>query len=385
MESVIVLVVYLSALLFVYNYFIYPLFIILLSKIKSDPHFENITDFDVMPKVSFIIAAFNEEKVIEQKIKNTLSLNYPKDKLQIIIVSDGSDDRTPEIVRKYSSEGILGLHESPRNGKSAALNRGVECAEGEILVFSDANNDFSENSIIELVKHFSDSAIGAVTGAKHIYESNDRQSAAGDGLYWKYESKIKQAESYLGSITGAEGEILALRKSLFRPIDKDKINDDAAITFDMIRSGHRIIYESEAKAYEEASRDLVDDFNVKVRMTAGAFQTLSFEKNILFPPTSWFSFTFISHKVLRWLAPHFMLIIFLLPVFVLHRIDMLILFCLQLGFYAISLYGWLNRKSRLPSLIYIPMYFTSMNMALFYGFLRHIRKNTDSIWKKAER
>lgn len=385
MESLIVFIIYLAVSLFIYNYFIYPLAIIFLSKLRVDPHLENISEFSDYPKVSFIIAAYNEELVIKQKITNTLSLEYPKDKFEIIIVSDGSDDSTPDIVREYSSEGIIGLHQSARQGKSAALNRAVECSSGEIIVFSDANNDFSIDSVKMLIKHFSDESIGAVTGAKHIYESNDRQAASGDGLYWKYESSIKQAESSLGSITGADGEILALRKEMFKPIDQSKINDDAAITFDIIKSGYRMIYEKEAKAYEEASKDLIEDFNVKVRMTAGGFQTLSFEKDYLFPPTNWFSFTFISHKVLRWLAPHFLIVMLLLPVLVLYRPEMLVFFLLQISFYSLSLYGWLNRTKKLHSLFYIPMYFSSMNLALFYGFLRYINKNTDTIWKKAER
>lgn len=385
MESLLVSIVYIAALLFIYNYFIYPLFVIILSSIKTDSHIDKISDYKDYPKVSFIIAAYNEEKVIEQKIQNTLSIDYPKNKFQIIIVSDGSDDSTPDLVRNYASHGVLGLHESARNGKSAALNRGVECCDGEILVFSDANNDFNADAVKMLVKHFSDSNIGAVTGAKHIYENNDRQSASGDGMYWKYESAIKQAESSLGSITSADGEILALRKSLFSPIDQNKINDDAAITFDILKAGYRIIYEKQAKAFEEASKDLKDDFNVKVRMTAGGYQTLSYEKGYLFPPLNWFSFTFCSHKILRWLAPHFLIIMLVLPIFTLYRADMLFLFLSQIAFYSLSLYGWINRRKNPHALFYVPMYFTSMNLALFYGFLRYINNNTASIWKKAER
>ena len=385
MISVAVFLVYLSGFLFVYNYFIYPIFIILLSSVYKKRHISVLLKETDLPKVSFIIAAYNEEKVISNKIDNTLSIDYPKDLFQIIVVSDGSTDDTSKIVEEFSDKSVVGLHKTERNGKSAALNRGVEISTGEIIIFSDANNDFSKDSVRELVKHFCDSNIGAVTGAKHIYASNDRQSSKGDGLYWKYESKIKQAESDLGSITGAEGEVLAVRKSLFKPIDKNLINDDAAITFSIVKSGHRIIYEKNAKAFEEASKDLVDDFNVKVRMTAGAFQTLSLEKKYLFPPTNWFSFTFISHKVLRWLTPYFLLVLFFMPMLMLDKLDMLVLFLLQVVFYSVSLYGWLNRNTQLHSLLYIPMYFTVMNIALLWGGIRFINKNTQSIWKKAER
>jgi len=384
MESVLIFLLLSAIVFFTYNYFIYPATIIIAAKILKTGNEVKSPDI-TCPSVSFIIAAYNEEKVILQKIKNTLSLDYPNDKLQVIIVSDGSDDNTEAIVKKFSSSDFLSLHQNERNGKSAALNRGVEVATGDILVFSDANNDFCNDAIQQLVKHFDNPDIGAVSGAKHIYENDKRQAATGDGLYWKYESKIKQAESDLGSITGAEGEILALRKKLFKPIDREKINDDAAITFDIIKSGYRVIYEKNAKAYEEASKDLIEDYNVKVRMTAGGYQTILYEKKYLFPPLNWFAFTFISHKLLRWLAPHFLLLIFIIPVILIHRKEMLFLFLMQVVFYSVSFFGWLNRDKNLPGFIYIPMYFTIMNMALFWGFIRHMKKETASIWTKADR
>ena len=385
MEYVLLLATYFLIVLFLYNYFIYPLAVIILSKFIKAGQPVELSEPVKLPTVSFIIAAYNEEKVIRQKILNTLELDYPDNLLQIIIVSDGSNDNTYNIVAEYMKSGIVGLHDDERNGKSAALNRGVEISSGDIIVFSDANNDFSKDAIKHLVNHFDNVNVGAVTGAKHIYENDQRQSAAGDGLYWKYESKIKEAESKLGSITGAEGEILAVRSSLYEPIDKNVINDDAAITFSLVKKGYRVLYEKKAKAYEQASHDLLDDFNVKVRMTAGGFQTLSYQRKFLFPPRNWFSFSFLSHKVLRWLAPHFMLLIFILPFFLLHRVDMILLTIGQIIFYTVALVAWLNRKKSLPSLLYIPMYFTVMNIALFWGFVRYINNSTQSIWKKAER
>jgi len=383
MELFLIFSLYLLISLFLYNYFIYPAGIIFISKLVNNKH--KPSSLDSYPSVSFIIAAYNEDKVIREKIINTLELDYPEDKFQIIIVSDGSDDNTPKIANEYADSNFIAIHDAQRNGKSSALNRAVEFATGEILVFSDANNDFSKNAIHELVKHFSDVNIAAVTGSKRIYKNSDRQSAEGDDLYWKYESAIKQAESHLGSITAAEGEILAVRKSSFNPIDPTLINDDAAITFDIVKSGSRIIYESNAIAYEEASKNIMDDLRVKIRMTSGGFQTIVREFAFLFPPLSWFSFTFWSHKILRWLAPHFMILILLLSVLLSHRADGLFLLITQLLFYAISFYGWRNRESDLPSYIYIPMYFTSMNIALFIGFIKFLAKKQNVQWTKAER
>lgn len=380
------IILWLCIFLFSFNYFIYPLIIIILSKTFIDKHQDNIDDLYMLPKVSLIIAAFNEEKVIRAKIENSLKLSYPKDRLEIIVVSDGSDDETPNIARSYSKSNVISLHDNKRNGKSAALNRGVEISTGEIIVFSDANNDFSVNAITKLVQHFSDETVGAVTGAKHIYDGDDRESTMGDGLYWKYESAIKKAESALGSITSGDGEIFAVRKLLFRPINTNLINDDAAITFDIVKSGYRVLYEPEAGSYEDASIDLIDDFYVKVRMTAGGYQTIRHEFNYLFPPTSMFAIKFILHKVLRWLAPHFLITIFMVSLLLSSNTFYLLLFLVQIIFYSIALYGWTIRKAnKLPSYIYIPMYFTLMNSALFFGFLRHLKGKQKVQWRKAER
>ena len=297
----------------------------------------------------------------------------------------GARPEDPEIVKKYSDQGVVNLHSPERKGKSAALNRAAEHARGDILVFSDANNDFSDDAIKHLVKHFNDEKVGAVTGAKKIYQNNSREASKGDGLYWNYESAIKKAESHLGSITAAEGEILAVRKSTFKSIDPTLINDDAAITFDLVKSGYRVLYEANAIAYEQASIDLVDDINVKIRMTSGGFQTISREKKFLFPPRSWFAFSFISHKVLRWLAPHLLILIFFLSIISLDNTLVKGFLFLQILFYLISIYGWFIRKAYLPGWVYIPMYFSVMNVALFLGFIRYFNKSQGVNWTKAKR
>ncbi len=393
MEGILKIVLFLSLFLMVYNHFLYPLMVAGLSKIIGNKH--NLIVGDAIeliayPKVSFIIAAYNEEEVIKDKLNNTLALNYPDNSFEIIVVSDGSNDKTVEIVKSFSGSGVISLHEDARSGKTAALNRAVSNASGDILVFSDANNDFSSNAVIELVKHFGDKAIGAVTGAKHIYTSESRESAIGDGLYWKYESFIKTAESRLGSITAADGEIVAVRKRLYKPINPELINDDAAITFDIVRSGHRIIYEPQARSYEQASADLHDDINVKIRMTAGGYQTIFHEWKYLFPPLTWFSFSFISHKILRWVTPHLMLLTFitslLLSMLLSESTVYILLLVAQIVFYLIALYGWRQRKSTgMSALIYIPMYFTVMNVALFMGFMRFMSNKQGVNWVKARR
>ena len=179
--------------------------------------------------VTFLVAAYNESQVIEEKIRNTLSLDYPGDLLEIIVVADGSDDGTERIVETYADQGVISLHRPERRGKTAALNRGVEHAKGEIIVFSDANNEFSKSAIRELVKHFRDENVGGVCGIKQIKPASERESSTGDSIYWSYESRIKQAESDIATIIIADGEIFAIRKDLFEQIDESVINDDAEI------------------------------------------------------------------------------------------------------------------------------------------------------------
>lgn len=387
MDKTLIIILTICIFLIIYNYALYPLSVIILSKIKSDKHTTYLNDrSEYAPSVSFIIAAYNEETVIDRKIKNTLSLDYPDDKIEIIVISDGSTDATPEIAKKYSGNGVLSLHEPARNGKTAALNRAVEHATGEILVFSDANNDYQHDAVDLLIRHFKDPEVGAVTGCKHIYENQDRQSSKGDGLYWKYESRIKQAESSLGSITAAEGEILAVRKSMYQPINPELINDDAAITFHIVKSNHRILYDIEAKAYEEASIDLVDDFHVKVRMAAGGYQTLMHEKSYLFPPRTWFSFSFLSHKLLRWITPHLLILILLLSMSLLDYNIIKVLLVIQFLFYGLAFLGWTRRHTPdLATILYVPTYFVSMNTAMFFGFIRYLTRTSSVNWRKAER
>lgn len=386
MEIILKVVFLLSVFFIIYNHLIYPLLVIFLSRNIKTKKYVVSEEGMQFPKVSFIIAAYNEESVIQKKLENTLALDYPDDNLEIIVVSDGSNDQTPNIVDSFKDRGVVSLHDPVRAGKTSALNRAVSHASGDVLVFSDANNDFSRNAVTDLVKHFNDKNIGAVTGAKHIYENNSREAAAGDGLYWRYESIIKKAESSIGSITAADGEIVAVRSDLYEPINPRLINDDAAITFNIIKSGHRIIYEPEAKSFEQASENLFDDINVKIRMTAGGFQTLLHEKKYLFPPRNWFAFSFLSHKMLRWLTPQMMLLTLLSSVYLSNHNMFTVFLGAQLVFYSVSLYGWMTRKSHeLKTWVYVPMYFTVMNIALFIGFIKFISGDYAVNWKKAKR
>lgn len=376
---------FVAAALVVYHYLLYPAAVILAARLRAPEPEETLPDVATLPALTLLIAAYNEERVIESKLRNSLTLDYPRDRLEVIVVSDGSSDDTPAIVRRFADRGVVSLHEPARRGKTAALNRGVAAARGELVVFSDANNLFDPDALMRLVARFRDPRVGGACGLKSILDAGERESSQGDSLYWRYESAVKLAESRLGSITGADGEIFAVRKHLYRPLDERLINDDAAITFDIVRQGHRVIYEPRAVSREPASLRLEDDFFVKVRMVSGGFQTVAFYRRDLLPPRSWFALAFLSHKLLRWLMPVFLVMVFVTSAVLALRPFFLVFLVLQSVFYLLAVLGWLLRRRRPATLLYFPCYFTVMNLAALTGLYRYLLHSQTTLWRKAER
>jgi cellulose synthase/poly-beta-1,6-N-acetylglucosamine synthase-like glycosyltransferase len=384
MSTLIQICFFFAAILIAYNYLIYPAAVILLARRKPSSETAAAVG-DVLPSVTLIIAAYNEERVIESKIRNSLELDYPRDKLTILVVSDGSNDGTARIVAGFASGGVISLHQPQRRGKTAALNRAVANAKSDVIVFSDANNMFEPAAVRQLVRHFSNPEVGGVCGLKQIYDSPDRESSQGDGLYWRYESAIKAAESTLDSITAADGEIFAIRRSLYEPIDETLINDDAAITFALVAKGYRVLYERNAVSYEHASIRIEDDFHVKVRMVSGGFQTIAHHWQDIFPPRTWFAFNFFSHKVLRWLVPELLLVLAITSLVLAPQHPLyLAAGTMQAAFYALAWIGWLQRDRASP-VVYIPFYFCAMNLAAFRGALKFLSGAQTTLWRKAER
>jgi len=368
--------------LILYHYLLFPLCTLLVGAFGE----KRINKGNIFPRVSLIVAAYNEEKVIESKIRNCFELEYPRDKLEIIIVSDGSTDKTAEIVEDFRSIGVIGLFDPPRKGKTAALNRAVAFASGEILVFSDANSMYDSQAIKLLVRNFQDRSVGGVCGRKQIVVNGARESSRGDGLFWDFESVIKINQSRIGSITTGDGEIFAVRKDLYKKIPEQVINDDTSITFNIIRQGYRVVYEPKAVSNEEASIVLKDDFNVKARMVCGGYQTIVLYMGMLFPPRNLFAIQFISHKVLRWMMPWFLISFFTISLFLLHGFYLYV-FYFQSIFYLMALMGYATRNQRgVERLFYFPAYYCAMNAAAVFGMFYYFSGRAGvSIWKKAQR
>ena len=375
-----------SFVLLGHHYVFYPIIVLLLSKLAMKSTSGTLPQDGKLPRVSLVIAAYNEEKVIGRKLENSLGLDYPVKLLEVIVVSDGSSDNTSSIVEQYRDCGVISLHDPERRGKTAALNRGVAESQGEIVLFSDANNDFNLFAIRALVRNFADPDVGGVCGVKRIRDARERESSVGDSLYWRYESAIKLAESRLGSITNGDGEIFAIRRELYEPMDETVINDDAELTLKIVQKGFRVLYEPGAESSEFASIDIRDDFFVKVRMVAGGFQTISRHAAFLLPPRNCFTGAFFSHKILRWTSPIWLMTLLISTAQLIQHSFYMLLLIAQIILYGLGAIGWAMRKhGKLPTIIYVPFYFCTMNVAAFFGMMRHFRRGQNVQWRKAQR
>lgn len=364
-----------------YHYLGYPLVVILISKLYENGFYTTNRE----PTIALVIAAYNEEKIICDKLVNSLGLDYPSDKLEIIVVADGSADTTPNITAEFADRGIRCLFEPERRGKSHALNRAVAASRSEIVVLSDANNLFSSDVLRYLVRALSRPSVGGVSGAKRIIENRDRAASVGDSLYWRYESMIKLAESKLGGTVAADGEIFAMRRELYQPIPPEVINDDAFLTLVVVLQGYEIGYEPAATSTEEASASIAEDFRVKVRMVAGGYQFLAMYWRDLMG-TGWFAFKFASHKILRWLMPLFLIALLSISALRFDEWPYTLLLAAQILFYGVVSVGALVPSVRQASkLVYIPFYFTTMNLAALVGLMRFLRGRQSVLWSKAAR
>lgn len=371
----------------VYHYTLYPLLLWMVARIRPCPIYKE----DQTPSVSLIIAAYNEEQVIARKLENTIALAYPKDRLEIIVVADGSNDATVEIARYFGPHGVRVMHQPERRGKGAAMNRAAAEARGEILFFSDANTFYEQDVLTKMVRNFADSQVGGVSGHKIILADDSRGATAGETAYWSLETLLKEWQSAAGSIVTADGEIFALRRALYAPIPAGVVHDDMFQTLKLVEGGHRVVFEPEATSAENASKRIEDEFHLKSRYAAGGFQLVGMFRHLLFPPRSLFAWQFLSHKLLRWLAPVFLVVNFasagLWAALAEGRWAMVValFFSLQAVFYGVALAGWPLRRRLAGGPFYFPLYFCVANLAVLAGLLRWLRGSQGSAWRRVER
>lgn len=378
-----------------YAYVGYGLLLFVLVRIKRLLGKGNKVDTypDSEPDVTLFITAFNEKDFVAEKMKNSLELDYPADKLHILWITDGSDDGTPDLLRTY--EGVEVHHQPERRGKIAAMNRGVKLVKTPIVVFCDANTMLGKESIRRIVRLFNNPKVGCVSGEKRIFsKEKDAAAGAGEGLYWKYESTLKKWDAELYSVVGAAGELFAIRTELYSEVEKDTLLDDFIISLRTAMAGYVIQYDPDAYAIETASANVKEELKRKIRISAGGIQSIVRLKALLnIFKYGTLSFQYISHRVLRWsLAPLSLLL--LLPVnlalalgegffqFELYGL----LFWLQILFYLSALLGWyLENKAIRVKALFVPYYFFIMNLSVFLGFGRYVKKTQSVNWERAKR
>jgi cellulose synthase/poly-beta-1,6-N-acetylglucosamine synthase-like glycosyltransferase len=343
-----------------------------------------------LPTVSILIAAYNEEDLIEEKITNTLELNYPKDKVQIIVITDGSTDLTVSKVREYQD--VVLLHKDQRAGKMAAIKRAIPYITGEVLLFTDANTFLNQLAVRELVKHYRNDQVGAVAGEKRIIvEESADASSAGEGFYWKYESFLKKCDYELYSNVGAAGELFSIRTKLYEPVEADTIIDDHMIAMRIAEKGYIIAYEPNAYAIETASANVKEELKRKVRIAAGGIQSILRLRKAANPfRNPVLTFQYLSHRVLRWtLTPILLPVIFILNGIIVYSGGSLlyqILFLAQCIFYFSAYMGfYFERKNIRIKALFIPFYFCMMNYAVIAGIIRYFRNAQSAAWEKSIR
>jgi len=345
------------------------------------------------PPVTLFIAAYNEKDFINLKVKNSFELDYPKDKLTQLWITDGSDDGTPDLLKKY--ENIKVYHEDKRSGKTAAINRGLQFVNTSIIIFCDGNTLLSKETIKAVVKAFEDPKVGCVAGEKRIIEQDSESaSGSGEGAYWKYESILKKLDSALYSAVGGVGELFAIRKELFEEVDNESILDDFEITMRIAMKGYKIKYVPEATASETPSDNVKEELKRKIRIAAGGYQVMRRMPELFNPfKQGILSFQFWSRKVLRWIGvPLAMLIIFPLNLYLAYKYNFkidntyTIFFILQSLFYLLVIIGKLLSNINIKfKAIFLPYYIFIMNYAAILGGIRYFKGNQSATWERAKR
>lgn len=379
----------------VYSYLGYALILYVLVKMKnlfnSGKH-ENPDNFE--PEVCLFVTAYNEKDYVDQKVENSLQLDYPNEKIQYLWVTDGSDDGTPDILRQYKNTEVYHLPE--RRGKMHAMNRGMQFVRAPLVIFSDTNTLLNKNAIREIVAAFSNPKVGCVAGEKRIIENEtDAAAAAGEGLYWRFESWVKKLDAELNSAVGAVGELFAIRRELFEEVEIDTVLDDFIVSLRIAQKGYKIAYTPNAYAEETASLNVQEELKRKIRIAAGGIQSL-FRLAALLNPLKYglLSWQYFSHKVLRWtLAPVslFLLFVFNGVIVAVNNLWLVagfysLFFYFQVLCYLLALIGWFfeNRRLRFKTL-FVPYYFVSINYASVRGIFRYLRGRQPAGWEKSKR
>jgi cellulose synthase/poly-beta-1,6-N-acetylglucosamine synthase-like glycosyltransferase len=373
------LLFWLSLIGIFYAYLGYPIILFVIGKIKKKS--ENVNyQVNYYPSLSIIMPVHNEEKVIESKIKNIFSIDYPENRFELIIVSDGSTDRTKEIILDNPHHNIKFYELPARRGKAAALNLGLEKSSGEIIVFTDASIMLDKEALKNIVKKFQDGRIGCVSGEDYIHESG------GEGLYGRYELFLRNLESKVHSIVGASGSFYAQRRELCNDF-KEGMAPDFLSVLATVEKGYRAITEPSAFGIMTSLKSSSDEFNRKVRTLVRGMSAIFYKKSLLNPfRYGIFSFELLSHKIMRWLVPFFLISLLLSNLFLLDSSIYLLAFITQVIFYLLAVSS-MSKIINIHEKIYVkvPLYFTAVNAAILYAWVKYLSGTKQEIWNPTKR
>jgi cellulose synthase/poly-beta-1,6-N-acetylglucosamine synthase-like glycosyltransferase len=362
----------------VYIYFGYPALLWIVSKLRSRP----VREADVTPLMSFIVPAYNEERNIAAKIENTLSLDYRADKIEVLVMSNGSTDRTNEIVSSFTDPRVK-LIALPQPGKMEALNEGARRASGEVLVFTDADFLLDPHTLREMARKFADREVGGVCGARNtsIVREGDA-TGEGEGMYAKWDKWQKVRESRIGSVFAADGLLYAIRRELYIPITDPAQSDDMAISMRVVVQGYRLLYEPKATAYEKAVVHAKEEFRRKIRITNHSVSAL-LKLGAPLVTSGFYSVELLSHKLIRHFIAYFMIPLFIANALLLRSGAIYVAaFAGQLAIYLLAIAGAFVRDMPIgrSRFFTVPYYFCFVNAAAFFGILSMFRRHKLTAW-----
>lgn len=367
-----------SAALF-YTYVGYPIFVYFVSILFP----KSVNKGSLEPHVTILITAYNEEEAIRGKLRNTLKIEYPEDKLEILVASDGSNDTTDQIVKEFEPMGVRLFHQEGRKGKTFTQNEAVEKATGEIILFSDATTEYQPNVLREVLPNFADDDIGCVAGKLVYVDRSDSDVGKGAKSYWNYETFIKESESRACSLIGASGCLYAVRKSAYQPMYAEACSDFLICTM-IYQQGLRSVYEPKAICMEETNQRTDKELKMRVRVISQTFTDLWRNRGMMNPFVSGFyAIELISHKLFRYAVPLFLfLILASSAILVFSSNAFAFVFWLQIAFYLIAFLGWIFEKNGVQTGVFaIPLYFVMANLASLFGFYKFLSGERYTSWE----
>ena len=380
MDELVPIIYWVIIFVIFYVYLGYTLMVIILGNFVK----KNVKKIPITPTVSFIIAAYNEEAAIEKKLINTLDIDYPKGKFEIVVASDGSTDKTDEIVKRFKEQGIKLFRVEGRVGKTETRNQAVVNSKSEIIVFSDATTHYRHDAVKKLVRNFADEKVGQVSGKYDYFDPSKTHVGIGTKLFWKYENLIKNAQTKFGTMTGASGCINAFRRTLYTTLPPEII-EDLVVPLMTIKKGYRVVFEPDAQAFEKTTQRISQELIMRIRVIRGGMKGLLYAKELLNPlkyPLP--AFQLISHKVLRWLMPVFLIALLLSNILLLFENSFFftVSFIMQITFYIAAGVGCLLMKVGIKlKLLSLPIYFCVVNYASLIALYKTLTSDLEHTWE----